>query len=83
MENKQRASDLPTRTAWSDHSHLCQVNRQKLRRSVEVMILTPKVILRVPGKDVVFGNALLNPVFLRLQIWFQRVLGITLEVSDV
>ena len=44
---------------------------------------TPEVVLGVARNDVVFGNASLQPVLLRLKIGFKTVLGITFEVGHV
>ena len=44
---------------------------------------TPKVIFRVAGKNMIFENTLLYPVFANFKIWLKAILGVALKIGDI
>jgi hypothetical protein len=55
----------------------------EIRCDSSVQVFTPKVILCVPREDMVLGNTLIEPILFCLEIGFEAVSWVTLEVGDV
>jgi hypothetical protein len=72
---------LPAWTARASSSHLykyvsCAASGTQWKH-------TPEIVFRISRYDVIFLDALVEPVLTSFKIWLEACFGIALEVSDV